>query len=136
SEAVVAGLSERPTWPEIVERRNLVGLSRAERAFERGGHAIGGGLDVLWGIPEAIRANRALLAGAIAVLVAALAPPVSAVGFGVVEASQAVPAPGGPGPAEGPGAPSSEAPSLSLPAGTPAESAVESAEPSAHQRRA
>ena len=110
SAAVVAGLSERPTWPDIVEGRRVVGLSRAERAFERGGHAIGGSLDVLWGIPAAIRANRALLAGAIAVLVCALALSLSAGGFGVVEASQAVPAPGGPGPAEGPGAPSSEAP--------------------------
>src|SRR6185369_13305073 len=100
SAAVVAGLSERPTWPDIVEGRRVVGLSRAERAFERGGHAIGGSLDVLWGIPAAIRANRALLAGAIAVLVAALALSLSAGGFGVVEASQAVPAPGGPGPAE------------------------------------
>jgi len=113
SAAVVAGLSERPTWPGIVEGRRVVGLSRAERAFERGGHAIGGSLDVLWGIPAAIRANRALLAGAIAVLVAALALSLSAGGFGVVEASQAVPAPGGPGPAEGPGAPSSEAPGSS-----------------------
>ena len=113
SAAVIAGLSERPTWPDIVEGRHVVGLSRAERAFERGGHAIGGSLDVLWGIPAAIRENRALLAGAIAVLVAALALSLSAGGFGVVEASQAVPAPGGPGPAEGPGAPSSEAPGSS-----------------------
>jgi len=133
SAAVVAGLSERPTWPEIVERRDIVGLSRAERAFERGGHAIGGGLDVLWGIPEAIRANRALLAGAIAVLVAALALSLSAGGFGVVEASQAVPAPGGPGPAEGPGAPSSEAPASGAPSGSPSESPVESVPPSEPQ---
>jgi formate hydrogenlyase subunit 3/multisubunit Na+/H+ antiporter MnhD subunit len=119
SAAVVAGLSERPTWPDIVEGRRVVGLSRAERAFERGGHAIGGSLDVLWGIPAAIRANRALLAGAIAVLVAALALSLSAGGFGVVEASQAVPAPGGPGPAEGPGASSSEAPGSSSPVESP-----------------
>jgi formate hydrogenlyase subunit 3/multisubunit Na+/H+ antiporter MnhD subunit len=119
SAAVVAGLSERPTWPDIVEGRHVVGLSRAERAFERGGHAIGGSLDVLWGIPAAIRANRALLAGAIAVLVAALALSLSAGGFGIVEASQAVPVPGGPGPAEGPGAPSSEPPGSSSPAESP-----------------
>ena len=40
SAAVVAGLSERPAWPDIVEGRRVVGLSRAERAFERGGHAM------------------------------------------------------------------------------------------------
>jgi len=131
SAAVVAGLSERPTWPDIVEGRRVVGLSRAERAFERGGHAIGGSLDVLWGIPAAIRANRALLAGAIAVLVAALALSLSAGGFGIVEASQAVPVPGGPGPAEGPGAPSSEPPGSSSPAESPGSvSAPASAPPS------
>ena len=131
SAAVVAGLSERPTWPDIVEGRHVVGLSRAERAFERGGHAIGGSLDVLWGIPAAIRANRALLAGAIAVLVAALALSLSAGGFGIVEASQAVPVPGGPGPAEGPGAPSSEPPGSSSPAESPGSvSAPASAPPS------
>ena len=86
-----------------MEGRRVVGLSRAERAFERGGHAIGGSLDVLWGIPAAIRANRALLAGAIAVLVAALALSLSAGGFGVVEASQAVPVAGRPGAGRGSG---------------------------------
>jgi hypothetical protein len=72
SEAVAGGLTERPTWPDAVAPRNIVGLSRAERVFERGGHAIGVALDVC-GDPAAIGANRALLAGAIAVLVAALA---------------------------------------------------------------
>ena len=129
SPAVVAGLSERPIWPDIVEGRRVVGLSRAERAFERGGHAIGGSLDVLWGIPAAIRANRALLAGAIAVLVAALALSLSAGGLGVVEASQAVPAPGGPGPAEGPGAPSSEPPGSSSPVESPGSESAPQGQP-------
>src|SRR4029079_16782059 len=81
-------------------------------AFERSGHAVGGVLDVLWSIPAAVRANRALLAGVLALAVAGLAFTVSSGGFGVVEASRAVPAqPSGPGPGEeGPGAPSSEEP--------------------------
>jgi hydrogenase-4 component B len=102
SDAVRAGLGERPTWPQAVVRREIVGLSRAERAFERGGHAIGGALDVLWSIPAAFGANQALLAGALALAVAGLGFTVAAGGLGVVEAARAVPGqPSGPGPVEG-----------------------------------
>jgi NADH:ubiquinone oxidoreductase subunit 2 (subunit N) len=102
SDTVRAGMGERPMWPPAVERRDIVGLSRAERAFERGGHAIGGVLDVLWSIPGAVRANRALLAGVLALAVAGLGFTVAAGGLGVVEAARAVPGqPTGPGPVEG-----------------------------------
>jgi len=121
SVAVTAGLSERPTWPDALAPRQRVGLSRAERAFERGGHAVNGALDVIWSVPAAIRANRALLAGGLALAVALLALTVAAGGFGVVEASRAVPGPGGPGPVEGPGAPS-EAPGSEAPASESASS--------------
>jgi NADH:ubiquinone oxidoreductase subunit 2 (subunit N) len=116
SAAVTAGLSERPTWPDALAPRQRVGLSRAERAFERGGHAVNSALDVIWSVPAAIRVNRALLAAGLAVVVGLLALTVSAGGFGVVEASRAVPGPGGPGPVEGPGAPASESPGLESPA--------------------
>lgn len=102
SDAVRAGEGERPTWPPAVARREVVGLSRAERAFERGGHAVGGVLDVLWSLPAALRANRALLAGVLALAVAGLGFTVAAGGLGVVEAARAVPGqPSGPGPVEG-----------------------------------
>jgi formate hydrogenlyase subunit 3/multisubunit Na+/H+ antiporter MnhD subunit len=116
SDAVRAGLGERPTWPDAVARRDMVGLSRAERAFERGGHAIGTILDVLWSIPAAVRANRALLAAVLALAVAGLSFTVSSGGLGVVEASRAVPGQQsgpGPGEGEGSGAPGSEEPSSS-----------------------
>ena len=113
SDLVRAGESERPTWPPAVAHRDIVGLSRAERAFERGGHAIGTALDVLWSIPAAVRANRALLAGILVLAVAGLGFTVSSGGFGVVEAARALPAqPTGPGPVEGEGPqpPASEEP--------------------------
>jgi formate hydrogenlyase subunit 3/multisubunit Na+/H+ antiporter MnhD subunit len=115
SAIVVGGLSERPTWPEVVAARPLVGLSGAERAFERGGNAIASVLDVIWAVPFVIRANRALLAGILALAVALLALTVAVGGLGVVEASRAVPGPPGPGPVEGPGAPASQAPSSESP---------------------
>jgi NADH:ubiquinone oxidoreductase subunit 2 (subunit N) len=111
SEPVRAGLGERPTWPSAVADRDVVGRSRAERMFERGGHVVGTTLDLLWSIPAAIRANRMLLAGVLALAVAGLGLTISSGGLGVVEAARAVPQqPTGPGPAEGPGAPSSEEP--------------------------
>jgi NADH-quinone oxidoreductase subunit N len=113
SDPVRAGEGERPSWPPAVAHRDVVGLSPAERAFERGGHAINTALDVLWSIPAAVRANRALLAGILVLAVAGLGFTVSSGGFGVVEAARAVPAqPTGPGPVEGEGPqpPSSEEP--------------------------
>ena len=95
--------AERPVWPEAVARRDVVGQSPAERAFERGGHAVNGVLDVLWSVPAAARANRALLAGVLALAVAGLGFTVAAGGLGVVEAARAVPGQTGPGPVEGDG---------------------------------
>ena len=48
SDAVRAGEGERLDLAGVVARREVVGLSRAERAFERGGHAVGGVLDAPW----------------------------------------------------------------------------------------
>jgi formate hydrogenlyase subunit 3/multisubunit Na+/H+ antiporter MnhD subunit len=126
SAIVAGGLTERPRWPDVVAARRPMGLGRTERAFERGGHAIGGALDVLWNVPAVIRANRALLAGALALGVAVLALALSAGGLGVVEASRAVPGPAGPGPIEGPGAPGSSepAPSPSAPVSGPVSAPV------------
>jgi NADH:ubiquinone oxidoreductase subunit 2 (subunit N) len=102
SDAVRAGQGERPTWPQALAAREVVGLSPAERASERGGHAIGGALDVLWSLPGAFRANQALLAGVLALAVAGLGFTVAAGGLGVVDAARAVPGqPSGPGPVEG-----------------------------------
>jgi len=86
-----------------VARRDVLGRSPAERAFERGGHAVNGVLDILWGVPAAARANRALLAGVLALAVAGLGFTVAAGGLGVVEAARAVPGQTGPGPVEGEG---------------------------------
>jgi formate hydrogenlyase subunit 3/multisubunit Na+/H+ antiporter MnhD subunit len=124
SAIVAAGLSERPSWPDVVAARPLLGLSGAERAFEWGGNVIASVLDVLWSIPAVIRANRALLAGLLALAVAVLALAVSVGGLGVLEASRAVPGPGGPGPIEGPGAPASESPPASAPVSSPVSAPV------------
>ena len=103
SEAVLGGAGRRPVWPEAVARRDVLGQSPAERAFERGGHAVNGVLDVLWSIPAAARANRALLAGVLALAVAGLAFTVPSGGLGVVEAARAVPGQTGTGSVEGEG---------------------------------
>jgi NADH-quinone oxidoreductase subunit N len=141
SDPVRAGEGERPSWPPAVAHRDVVGLSPAERAFERGGHAINTALDVLWSIPAAVRANRALLAGILVLAVAGLGFTVSSGGFGVVEAARAVPAqPTGPGPVEGEGPqpPSSEeplpsevAPSEPLSSGPPPSAPLSSGPPPA-----
>ncbi|MFL5771195.1 MAG: proton-conducting transporter membrane subunit [Chloroflexota bacterium] len=130
SEAVRGAAGPRPTWPAAIARRDVVGLSPAERAFERGGHAVGGAVDVFWSVPAAVRANRALLAGVLAVAVAGLALTVSSGGLGVVEAARAVPAhPSGPGPLEGPGASGSEVPASAVPGSEPPASAEPSQPP-------
>ena len=136
SDAVRAGMGERPVWPPALAPRDVVGLSRAERAFERGGHALGGAIDVLWSMPAAFRANQALLAGVLALAVAGLGFTVAAGGLGVVEAARAVPGqPTGPGPVEGEpplGEPSEEVPSEEpLPSESPSSSpfTVETAPP-------
>jgi NADH:ubiquinone oxidoreductase subunit 5 (subunit L)/multisubunit Na+/H+ antiporter MnhA subunit len=91
SDAVRAGESQRPTWPAPVTARTVVGQSRTERAIERGSYAGGAALDVLWGLPAAVRANRGLLAGVVALAMAGLALTVSSGGLGVVEAASAAP---------------------------------------------
>jgi formate hydrogenlyase subunit 3/multisubunit Na+/H+ antiporter MnhD subunit len=102
SDAVRSGDGERPVWPPAVERRDVVGKGPAERAFERGGHVMSAVLDVLWSVPAAIRSNRALLSGALALAVAVLAFTVASGGLGVVEAARAVPGQEpGPGPVPG-----------------------------------
>ncbi|HET7471748.1 MAG TPA: proton-conducting transporter membrane subunit, partial [Candidatus Limnocylindrales bacterium] len=68
--AVQAGRSEWPGWPGPLPHRPIGGLSSLERGFERTSHAIAGGLDILWAIPAALRANRTPIAS-IAVLVLA-----------------------------------------------------------------
>jgi NADH:ubiquinone oxidoreductase subunit 2 (subunit N) len=118
SEAVRAGSGERPTWPAPIPARQIVGQSRSERLFERGGHAVNGALDVIWLIPAAVRSNLGLLAGILALAVAGLGFTVASGGLGVVEAAGAVPVqPTGPGPIEeGPGpVPASELPTEPLP---------------------
>ncbi|HEX5014889.1 MAG TPA: proton-conducting transporter membrane subunit [Candidatus Limnocylindrales bacterium] len=102
SDAVRAGQSQRPTWPEAVADRNVTGRGRVERVFERGSHAGGAALDVIWSLPGAFRANRGLLAGVLALAVAGLALTISSGGLGVVEAASAVPGQdAGPGPQPG-----------------------------------
>jgi multicomponent Na+:H+ antiporter subunit D len=103
SEAVLGGAGRRPVWPEALARRDVLGMSPAERAFERGGHAVNGVLDILWSVPAAARMNRALLAGVLALVVAGLGFTVAAGGLGVVDAARAVPGQTGPGPVEGEG---------------------------------
>ena len=104
SEIVRAGDGGRPKWPVAVTPRDRVGLSRAERMFERGGHVVNGALDVAWAVPAVFRANRGLLVGVLALAMAGLAFTVAAGGLGVVEAARAVPGQqSGPGPGEGEG---------------------------------
>ena len=91
SEAVRGGGSERPRWPGPVPSRPMVGRSRTERAFERSGHFAGGLLDVLWALPDALRANRTLIAAALVVALSGLSFSVAAGGLGVPEAARAAP---------------------------------------------
>jgi formate hydrogenlyase subunit 3/multisubunit Na+/H+ antiporter MnhD subunit len=88
---VIDGASERPSWPGPVPSRPMVGLSTAERAFERAGHAVSGTVDVAWAVPQAIRVNRVPLVAIAVLLLAGLSFAVSGGGFGVVQAAREVP---------------------------------------------
>jgi hypothetical protein len=114
--AVREGRGERPRWPDLVSRRPIVGRGGFERfeRFERVSHAVGGGLDVAWVVPAAIRTNRMPLAAIAVFLLSGLAFVVAGGGLGVTDAARAVPVVGGsePGPAGAP--PPSGAPSASI----------------------
>jgi NADH:ubiquinone oxidoreductase subunit 5 (subunit L)/multisubunit Na+/H+ antiporter MnhA subunit len=94
----------RPSWPAPIPRRAVVGLSAAERGFERASHALGGALDVLWVVPAALRANRAPVAAVLVLALSGLALVVASGGLGVAAAASAVPGEGsGPTGSEPPG---------------------------------
>jgi formate hydrogenlyase subunit 3/multisubunit Na+/H+ antiporter MnhD subunit len=102
SRAVLDGRGDRPGWPAPWPSRPMVGLGTTERLFERGAHAIGGGLDVLWVLPAAFRRNRMPLASVAVLTLAVLGWTVAAGGLGVPRAARAVPTIGQPN--LGPGA--------------------------------
>lgn len=91
SDPVRGGDTERPRWPGQLPARPIVGRSSTERAFERTGHAVGGLVDGLWMLPEALRVNRTLIAAALVVALSGLSVGVAAGGLGVPEAARAAP---------------------------------------------
>jgi hypothetical protein len=118
SDAVRRGSSERPHWPGPVPSRPMVGKTPTERAFERGGHVVGGLLDILWALPDALRANRTLIAASLVIVLSGLSFGVAAGGFGLPEAARAAPGQQqGPTESEPPGE-ASPGPSESAPPGS------------------
>jgi hypothetical protein len=96
--AVRQGRGDRPGWPTAWPRRAMVGRGAVERLFERGSHAFGALLDVLWALPAATRLNRMPLASVAVLLLAGIAFAVGAGGLGVPEAARAIPELTEPGP--------------------------------------
>jgi hypothetical protein len=91
SAAVARSDSQRPRWPVPLRWRPVRGFSATERALERGSQALAVGREVLWAVPAALVANRALVAGLLVVTLSGLGFVVAAGGLGVVAAAGAVP---------------------------------------------
>jgi NADH:ubiquinone oxidoreductase subunit 2 (subunit N) len=91
-EAVARGLSERPTWPNAASSsRPGIGRTDTGRGTGRAGQAMSGGVDILSTVPAGLRANRALIAAVLVVVLAGISLAVSVGGFGVPAAARAVP---------------------------------------------
>lgn len=95
---VRAGASDRPGWPTALPHRPMVGRGSMERVFERLGHGLGAGLDILWAGPAAARRNRAPIASIAVLALAGLALAVSGGGLGVPAAARAAQVVGDQGP--------------------------------------
>ena len=95
---VRAGRGDRPGWPTALPHRPMVGLGTIERLFERLGHGLGAGLDILWACPAAARRNRMPIASIAVLALAGLALAVSGGGLGVPAAARAAQVVGDQGP--------------------------------------
>ena len=96
------GRSERPGWPVAWPQHPIGALVKLERVAERGSHAVGGALDVVWALPAAARHNRVPIASIAVLFLATLSFVVANGGLGVPAAARAVPVISERGPGPGP----------------------------------